>query len=333
MTSPENRDREFIVYNEERYTFGQAYARAAALAHVLRTTFSVGKGDRVCIAMRNYPEWCIAFIAISAIGSVAVPVNGWWGPHEMEYGLQDSGSRVLICDKERHARAAHCLARLGIRALSVRAAIAGVASFGRLVGAALAAGKPMPEVPLHTDDAAAMMYTSGTTGNPKGVVLTHRGITNQMTLVRSLRRKSPCISALFMRLNASQDVSVQTMQSTPPHPNRGFSHVTDLAARLSSIVLVCACVVRAYVRVCTKRQFGSNRLLWPALFAITLQSSPSRPRCILPVAFARFVTCVSRSPMPWFFYANVHTGGRGVCVRVADGLLHHAFARCACACI
>eukprot|EP00750_Incisomonas_marina_P018759 INCI3137.2.p1 GENE.INCI3137.2~~INCI3137.2.p1 ORF type:complete len:600 (+),score=105.50 INCI3137.2:310-2109(+) len=182
MLSAENRDREFIVYDTERYTFDQVYARASALAHVLQKTFSINKGDRVCIAMRNFPEWCIAFIATTAIGSVAVPVNGWWGPHEMEYGLQDSGAKVLICDQERHARAAHCLGKLGIRALSVRAEIAGVASYEKLVGAALASGTGMPEVQLATDDAAAMMYTSGTTGHPKGVVLTHRGISNQMSV-------------------------------------------------------------------------------------------------------------------------------------------------------
>jgi long-chain acyl-CoA synthetase len=185
MAGPENHDKEFIVFERERYTFGQVYAQAAALAHVLQATFAVEKGDRVCIAMRNYPEWCVAFIAATAIGAVAVPVNGWWVAHELEYGLEDSGSRVLICDKDRHDRAANCLRRLGIRALSVRCSISGVASYERLVGAALAAAKPMPVVDVHTDDPAAMMYTSGTTGHPKGVVQTHRGITNQMTLVRA----------------------------------------------------------------------------------------------------------------------------------------------------
>jgi len=183
MLSPTQRNKEFIVYENERYTFAEVFDIVSALAHVLKAAFSVQKGDRVCIAMRNYPEWCFSFMAATAIGCVAVPVNGWWGPHELEYGLQDSGSKVLICDRERYNRASHCLAKLGIRALSVRAQISGVASFDVLVESAVLARKQLPDVSVHTDDPAAMMYTSGTTGHPKGVVLTHRGITNQMTTV------------------------------------------------------------------------------------------------------------------------------------------------------
>ncbi len=219
MLAEDARDREFIVYEDERATFGEVYARAAALAHVLSSAYGVKKGDRVCIAMRNYPEWCDSFIAVTAMGGVAVPVNGWWGPHELEYGLMDSGAKVLICDEERLQRAQHCTAKFGIRSILVRGPAGGVAkqaagqatgdvaSYEALVGAAV--GKPMPPSAVATDDPAAMMYTSGTTGHPKGVVQTHRGITNQLSMVSwDMRRRYVecfvCACACFLATPRSE---------------------------------------------------------------------------------------------------------------------------------
>ena len=77
-------------------------------------------GDRVSICMRNYPEWCIAFIGVTAIGAIAVPLNGWWKDKELEYGLEDSGSKVIICDEERLGYAANYIKRTGLQAVVVR---------------------------------------------------------------------------------------------------------------------------------------------------------------------------------------------------------------------
>src|ERR1700761_3985400 len=80
----------FIVLDDERVTFGAFHRAAAALAAELRAR-GVRKGDRVALAMRNLPEWPVAFYAIVGIGAVAVPLNAWWTGPELRFGLEDSG--------------------------------------------------------------------------------------------------------------------------------------------------------------------------------------------------------------------------------------------------
>jgi acyl-CoA synthetase (AMP-forming)/AMP-acid ligase II len=120
----EHRDATFIVYENERLTFGEFERRAALLAHELMVVHDVRPGDRCAVSMRNMPEWAIAFCAASAIGAVVVPLNSWWQMKEMEYGLSDSGAKVLVCDAERHRRAAPSLRKLGIAAIVARATAA-----------------------------------------------------------------------------------------------------------------------------------------------------------------------------------------------------------------
>ncbi|HET9160478.1 MAG TPA: AMP-binding protein, partial [Caulobacteraceae bacterium] len=99
-------DKPFLVYQDERLTFEQAWAQACALGHALAADYGVRPGDRVAISMRNFLEWMIAFNAATAIGAVAVAMNAMWQAHEMQYGLTDCGAKVLICDGERLARLA-----------------------------------------------------------------------------------------------------------------------------------------------------------------------------------------------------------------------------------
>ena len=86
---------EFIVYEDDRVSYEGWFRAVAALAHRLQQQ-GVGKGDRVAIAMRNLPEWPVAFFAITSIGAIAVPLNAWWTGAELEYGLKDSGSRMPL---------------------------------------------------------------------------------------------------------------------------------------------------------------------------------------------------------------------------------------------
>src|SRR5882724_3528001 len=87
-------DLPFIVYEDERYTFAEAWRAASRIGHLLVHECGIGVGDRVAITMRNYPEWMFAFKAITSIGAVAVAMNAHWQPDEMAHGLADSGAKV-----------------------------------------------------------------------------------------------------------------------------------------------------------------------------------------------------------------------------------------------
>jgi long-chain acyl-CoA synthetase len=97
-------DLTFLVYEDERYSFEETWQLAGRVATLLQEEFGIRHGDRVAISMRNYPEWIIAFMAVTSIGGIAVAMNALWTPDEMQYGLSDSGARVLFADSERVAR-------------------------------------------------------------------------------------------------------------------------------------------------------------------------------------------------------------------------------------
>ena len=97
-------DRDYVVYEDERYTYAEADAIIRSLAHHLRDVHGVGSGDRVAIAMRNYPEWVFSYWAIVSLGAACVGMNAWWTTDEMKYGLSDSKPVVVIADSERVER-------------------------------------------------------------------------------------------------------------------------------------------------------------------------------------------------------------------------------------
>jgi long-chain acyl-CoA synthetase len=165
----------YLVYEDERITFDDAHDQVRALAHRLAGEFGVQQGDRVAIATRNYPEWAIAFWATISIGAVAVPLNAWWTGAELAYGLKDSGSVVLFADDERNERIEPLLEDTSVRTVvAIRSDRAGIAWADVIGGDA----PPLPDVDIDPEDDATIMYTSGTTGNPKGAVQTHRNFTN-----------------------------------------------------------------------------------------------------------------------------------------------------------
>jgi long-chain acyl-CoA synthetase len=177
-------DRVFTIYEDERVTYDANYRAVCHLATRL-TEMGVGKGDRVALAMRNLPEWPTIFFAIASIGAIVVPLNAWWTGTELEYGLRDSGARVLFVDRERHERLKHCYDDLpGLeRVIVSRADEAPGAKAVRLedlIGTratwAALPDIPFPQVAIHPDDDVTIFYTSGTTGSPKGALGTHRNI-------------------------------------------------------------------------------------------------------------------------------------------------------------
>jgi long-chain acyl-CoA synthetase len=166
-------DRVMLVYENERYTFAEVHRRTRNLAHHLVHELGIRKGDRVALAMRNYPEWCFAYVAVTSIGAVIVPLNAWWSGAELLYGMQDSGAKLLIADQERFDRMQADLPALGVPALIARPSGPMPAS-GLDIAKLLEGDFPLPEVRVEPDDDATIMYTSGSTGHPKGVVSTHR---------------------------------------------------------------------------------------------------------------------------------------------------------------
>lgn len=172
-------DTDYLVYNDERWTYNEAHRDVAAIASWL-VAQGVGPGDRVAIAMRNYPEWMLVYWATVSIGAACVGMNAWWVGPEMVYGLQDAEPKVLVCDKERLDRYVEVRAEApATRVIAVRVDGAlpdGVEPFSVMK----ADGGEMPHVDIDPDSDACIFYTSGTTGRPKGAQLTHRGCVHNL---------------------------------------------------------------------------------------------------------------------------------------------------------
>jgi len=186
LASREYGEAEFTVYERQRRTFTEHFHLAAGLAHALLGEFGLRRGDRVAIAMRNYPEWAPIFFAAQAAGLIAVPLNAWWSGAELRYGLADSGAKVLFADDERVAALGGDLG--GLQVVQVRGtAPEGVRSWEDVLAGLDPFAEP-PEVAVDPDDDATIMYTSGTTGRPKGAVGTHRNhCTNLWNIVLGRR--------------------------------------------------------------------------------------------------------------------------------------------------
>jgi long-chain acyl-CoA synthetase len=173
-------DRTFLIYQDETLTYGEHYERVAALARRLLDA-GVGKGDRVAIGMRNYPEWSLSWWACQAIGAIAVALNAWWTGAELEFALRDAGPAALLIDGERLERVVDFLPSLDLKLVLV-ARRDGAGPGGEDFADAIAHLPPaLPDADVCSGDLATILYTSGTTGNPKGAMATHRNhVTNLM---------------------------------------------------------------------------------------------------------------------------------------------------------
>ncbi|MFT4518275.1 MAG: long-chain acyl-CoA synthetase [Halioglobus sp.] len=167
-------DREFLIYEGERRTFNDVMNEADTIAAALQA-HGVAKGERVALAMRNYPEWMAIFLAVTAIGAVIVPLNSWGQPADIAYTVEDAGAKLVFCDQQRYNGVAEIFAEKGIQAVIARPTQVedpqGLPAF--LKGHQ---GKQVAPVNIQTEDLVMIMYTSGTSGKPKGAASTHRAL-------------------------------------------------------------------------------------------------------------------------------------------------------------
>jgi acyl-CoA synthetase (AMP-forming)/AMP-acid ligase II len=159
-------DLEYLVFDDRRLSFRAHAAAARSVARGLSERYGIGKGDRVAIFAANCPEWIVAFWATVSLGGIVVGMNGWWAPDEIRYAPADSEPKLLIADRKRFDRL-----RGDPPDVPVIEIEDGFAELSSHPG-----GAALPDVAIDEDDPAVILYTSGTTGRPKGAVSTHRNV-------------------------------------------------------------------------------------------------------------------------------------------------------------
>jgi long-chain acyl-CoA synthetase len=167
-------DKTAVVFEDQRWTYGELVGKSIAVANGLISRHGVKPGTRVVLAMRNCPEWMAVFLGVIAAGGVVVPMNGWWTSEEVGYGLRDCGAKLVIAGSRQAERMLPHVAPLGLTLIGGHEGIAGCVDTLEAIMAD-GAGKPAPAVTIQPDDDFAIFYTSGSTGSPKGAVLSHGG--------------------------------------------------------------------------------------------------------------------------------------------------------------
>ena len=185
-------DQDFLVYGDKRWSYAEFVRQANGVARALARDAGVGHGDRVAVLSANNPEWCLAFWATVDLGAILVGLNGWWKTDEILYGLDDSGSKVLVADARRFERIADQLDQApGLEHIYLIDGDPADYDDPRIHAFSELMGEPtdeFPETDIAEDDPAVIFYTSGTTGRPKGAISTHRNMVAnlQNTLFNSI---------------------------------------------------------------------------------------------------------------------------------------------------
>jgi long-chain acyl-CoA synthetase len=179
----------FLVQGDRRFTFGECDRIARSVAHSL-ADLGIERGDRIAIVSANTPEWVFVFWACAILGAVCVPLNAWQKGSELEFALDDCEARVVVADRKRLEILKPVLPNLpNIEHVYLSGDTPGpddhgVRPFDVLLGDGSDPG--MPSTPIEEDDIFAILYTSGTTGRPKGATLTHRQVIANLSNIIAL---------------------------------------------------------------------------------------------------------------------------------------------------
>ncbi|MCD9624079.1 class I adenylate-forming enzyme family protein [Rhabdothermincola salaria] len=147
-------------------TFAETLDAAYAVARLLADEYGIEKGDRVAVVAANCPEYLVVAWGVLSMGAILTGLNGWWTGPEMVHGIELTSPKVVTGDERRLARLDELEAEVHVPIVEIH----------ELVERAVAGGPgTRPDVDLHEDDPAIILFTSGTTGRPKGATLTHRG--------------------------------------------------------------------------------------------------------------------------------------------------------------
>lgn len=219
-------DKEFMVYEGDRWSFDRFFAATDALAGRLQAEQGVQAGERIAIAMRNRPEWAVAFAAIASIGAVPVPLNSFGLRDELLAALQLTAPRMLFCDAERRDRVADDLPALGV--VDVLVADTPAPGGTTLDFAALtAAGAPSWREPaLDPEDPALILFTSGASSQARAVLSCQRAVCQAMQNIDFIGAFSAMTSPAAVAKIIQSGLAPTTLTAVP------LFHVSGLHAQL-----------------------------------------------------------------------------------------------------
>ena len=228
-------DRTFLVYQQERYSFAETLDMALRMARVMREKYQIAKGDRVAICARNSPEWCISYMAITILGAVAVPMNSWWRTPELEFGLDDSGSKLIFLDPPRLKLVLPFLSPDQIVLIKPEAGSEFPEFYELISSVAPLSAEEVSAINVQGEDNASIMYTSGSTGMPKGVLSTHRNIINALYTWKFVKEINEILRPELLEENPQYDPALLA--------NVPLFHVTGSHAQF----LACFVYLRKFV--------------------------------------------------------------------------------------